>query len=294
MWIITELKNKFLYFSVIITALLSGCKIAVLDPHGPIAAAEKHILLISTGLMLLIVIPVIFMALFFSWRYRAKNQATYTPNWSDSIKLEVMLWFLPIIIIVVLSIITWRSSHDLDPYRPLSSPNKPITIQAVALQWKWLFIYPEQHIATVNFLQFPVDVPVKLLITAEGPMNAIQIPQLVGQIYAMAGMQTRLFFLAHHLGDYIGRGVSFTGEGFANMVFNARASTIAEFNNWVHKTQSSPNKLTKLAYELLKIPNLTPSPVLYYGDVDVALFNNIINSYMGMSVHGHHEHEQKI
>lgn len=261
--------------------LLSGCNIAVLSPEGPIAAAEKHILLITTGLMLLIVVPVIFMAIFFAWRYRASNKKSiYTPGWSDSLILEIIWWAIPIMIIIVLAVITWRSSHDLDPYRPLESSTNPVTIQAVSLQWKWLFIYPEQHIATVNFVKFPANVPVKMVITAEGPMNAIQIPQLVGQIYAMAGMQTKLHFMADHPGNYSGRAVSFTGDGFADMTFVASASTAKEFNDWVQEVKTSPKKLTANTYCELRHPSVLVNQILYYSSVDDNLFAKIMDHYM--------------
>jgi cytochrome o ubiquinol oxidase subunit 2 len=279
---ITTFNKVFGYsFVLIMASLLSGCNIAVLNPLGPIAASEKQLLIIATCLMLLVVIPVIFMTLLFAWRYRASNKnAVYTPNWADSITLEVIWWIIPIIIISILGVITWSSSQRLDPYKPLpESLHKTLTIQAVSLQWQWLFIYPEQGIATVNFLQFPVGVPIRLLITAEGPMNAIQIPQLAGQIYAMAGMQTKLHFITDVIGDYSGRGVSFTGPGFADMTFIARASTRAHFDKWVRLVKSSKQSLDWLSYQQLRRPSFG-GPVRYYSRVSKGLFDDIMMYYM--------------
>ena len=195
--------NRFFSFCFVLA--LSGCKLVILDPKGAIAAAEKSILLDAVALMLLVVVPVIVMSALFAWRYRAKNQrATYTPSWAQSHLLEAICWGIPCVIIIILAILTWISTHKLDPYRPLQHAKKPLVIQAVALNWKWLFIYPEQHIATVNLVQFPVDRPVEFLVTADAPMNSFAIPQLAGQIYAMSGMRTRLHLIANAVGDYRG------------------------------------------------------------------------------------------
>src|SRR5579885_452134 len=187
--------------------LLSGCELAVLNPKGVIAAQEVKIMLISAALMLIVVLPVIFLALFFSWRYREGNRnAKYAPEWAHSTVLELIWWSIPCAIIAILGIITWHSSHTLDPFRPLNAAGKTqtMTIQAIALEWKWLFIYPEQNIATINYLQIPAGVPVRFEITSEGPMNSLLIPQLAGQVYAMAGMQSRLHLIADEVGDYQG------------------------------------------------------------------------------------------
>src|SRR5579883_866864 len=205
--------------------LLTGCKLTMLEPKGIIATDEKHILLTSALLMLIVVIPVIILTFAFAWRYRESNtKATYSPEWSHSTLLEVICWSVPCLIIVILSVITWQSSHRLDPYKPLAEDSKTLTIQAISLEWKWLFIYPDQNIATVNYVQFPVGVPVRFLISAEGPMNSFQIPQLAGQIYAMAGMQTKLHLMADEPGDYQGLSTNFTGDGFSDMTFTARAT----------------------------------------------------------------------
>ena len=200
--------RNFLSLTLVLSLslLLNGCNnLVLLNPKGIIAADEKHILIFSVLLMLLIVIPVIFMVFAIAWRYRASNEkAKYEPEWSHSTLLEVIWWSIPCVIIGILGAITWTSTHRLDPYQALNHPAKPITIQAISLEWKWLFIYPEQNIASINYIQFPVDVPVRFLISAEGPMNSFQIPQLAGQIYAMAGMKTKLHLIANAPGEYRG------------------------------------------------------------------------------------------
>jgi cytochrome o ubiquinol oxidase subunit 2 len=261
--------------------ILTGCRLALLDPKGIIAADEKHIMLVSALLMLLVVIPVILLSFVFAWRYRASNtKAAYTPDWAHSTLLEVVWWSIPCIIIAILASITWVSSHTLDPYRAIAGKDdKTLTIQAVSLQWKWLFIYPDQNIATVNFIQFPVGVPVKLVITAEGPMNSIQIPQLAGQIYAMAGMKTKLHILASEAGDYNGISANFTGDGFSEMKFIARASTQVEFDAWVKTVKQSANKLTLSSYNQLLNPSIN-DPVKYYSSAYQDMFTAIVMKTM--------------
>lgn len=183
--------------------LLSGCQWVVLDPKGPIGLQERSIIITATVLMLLVVVPVIALILIFAWRYRASNEkADYRPDWSHSNTIEAVVWLIPCLIIAALGVITWRSSHTLDPYRPLDSKVRPLRIDAVALDWKWLFIYPDQRVATVNEVAFPANVPVEFHITSATVMNAFFIPQLGSQIYAMAGMQTELHLLANEPGTY--------------------------------------------------------------------------------------------
>lgn len=264
-------------FVFIFPFFLSACQFEILNPKGKIAAQEMQILLISVALMLLVVIPVIVLTFSFAWRYRADNKtAIYAPNWQHSTILEIIWWSIPCLIIAILGTITWISSHRLDPYQPLQAADKKILIiQAIALDWKWLFIYPEQHIATVNILQVPVGVPLRFLITAEGPMNSFQVPQLGGQIYAMAGMQTQLNLIADTAGSYRGFSANFSGDGFSDMHFTLRAGSKTEFDQWVKKVQSAPEKLTLAGYQRLARPVV--SPVHYYSSVTSGLFNTIIS-----------------
>ncbi len=260
--------------------LLSGCKLVLLDPKGMIASAEKHILITSVLLMSIIVIPVIMLTFVIAWRYREGNtKATYSPNWSHSTLLEIIWWSIPCIIIGILAVITWISSHQLDPYKPLTSKEKPLVIQAMALEWKWLFIYPEQKIATVNFVQFPVGVPVQFQITAEGPMNSFQIPQLAGQIYAMAGMKTKLHLMADEPGDYSGLATNFSGDGFSEMKFVARVSSRSEFDQWVKTVKQSPDKLTQTKYDHL-IKRSEKDPVHFFSFSEDDIFETAVMKSM--------------
>lgn len=224
-----------------VSAMLSACQMVVMDPMGVIAADEKRLLVTAVLLMLIIVLPVIILTFVIARRYRASNtRATYRPDFTHSVWLEAVWWAIPIIIIAILATITWKSTHKLDPYRPLESPVKPLTIQVIALPWRWLFIYPDQNIATLNEVTFPAHTPINFLITADAPMNSFQIQQLGGQIYAMSGMQTKLHLMADEVRDYDGRSVSFSGEGFTDMTFIAHAIAPKDFDAWVEKIKGSP------------------------------------------------------
>jgi len=254
---------------------------AVLDPKGTIALDEKHLLITAVLLMLIVVIPVIFLAVIISIQYRAGNKkANYTPDWGHSTILEIIWWTIPCIIIAILAVITWTSSHELDPYRPLDTKEKPLVIQVIALNWKWLFIYPEQNIATVNFVQFPVNKPITFLITSDAPMNAFQIPRLAGQIYAMAGMQTKLHLMATENGDYRGFSANYTGDGFYGMKFIARVSSSEDFQKWVKsvKSISHPSLSAKEYNNLMK--NSVNNPPAYYSSAKTNLFNDVMMKFM--------------
>jgi cytochrome o ubiquinol oxidase subunit 2 len=256
--------------------LLSGCQWVVLDPKGPIGMQERSIIITATVLMLLVVVPVIALILIFAWRYRASNEkADYRPDWSHSNSIEAVVWLIPCIIIATLGVITWRSSHTLDPYRPLDSKVKPIRIEAVALDWKWLFIYPDQKVATVNEVAFPANVPVDFHITSATVMNAFFIPQLGSQIYAMAGMQTQLHLLANEPGTYQGLSSNYSGDGFSGMTFKAIALPSQDFKAWLTKVAASPQALSADAYEQLAKASEN-NPIAYYSQVQPRLFADIV------------------
>lgn len=276
------LKSRHIFFAAIISLSLfiDGCKMVLLDPKGVIAADEKHLLITGVLLMLIVVVPVIFLTLAFAWKYRASNvNAKYEPDWAHNTLLEIVWWTIPCIIIVILAIITWISSHRLDPYKPLNSTDKPLTIQAISLEWKWLFIYPDQHIATINYVELPVQQPVLFLITSDAPMNSFQIPQLAGQIYAMAGMQTKLNLIANVPGDYAGLSTNFSGQGFSDMKFDVKAVSPTEFNQWVKQIKKSPQKLTSAAYDKIAQPSENDA-VQYFSNVDKNMFSNVIMKFM--------------
>lgn len=272
-----------------LTLLLSGCKFAILDPKGVIAASEKHLFIVAMLLMLTVVIPVVFLSLYIPWKYRASNkEAEYAPNWSHSNLLEFFMWSIPCVIIVILAVITWYSTHQLDPYKPLNVKKKPIIVEAIALNWKWLFIYPESHIATVNYLQIPVDQPVRFLITSDAPMNSLEIPQLAGQIYAMTGMQTKLNIMATSKGTYTGLSTNFSGDGFSGMRFKVKVSSEADFKEWVAEVKQSQEHLTMAEYNKLT-KNSINNPVEYFSTLKPGIFRMAIMKYMGgmhSTIHG--------
>jgi cytochrome o ubiquinol oxidase subunit 2 len=272
---------------------LSGCS-GVLDPKGQIGIQEKSLIITATVLMLLVVVPVIIMTLVFAWKYRASNtQAVYTPNWSHSTKIEVVVWTIPVIIVAILAVITLRSTYALDPYKPLDHAARPIEIEAVSLDWKWLFIYPELGIATVNEIHFPKDVPVNFRITSDTVMNAFFIPQLGSQVYSMAGMQTKLHLIANEAGTFDGLSSNYSGEGFSDMKFTATASSQADFDNWVKQVRQSPNKLNLDDYKKLALPS-EKQPAQYFSTVDPELFHAILNKYMTGSAHFGSQNSQEM
>jgi len=261
--------------------LLAGCNMTLLDPKGQVGVDIKGIILIATWLMLLVVVPVIVLTLVFAWKYRATNTAArYEPDWSHSTKIEVVVWLIPCIIIAVLGSITWKSSHDLDPYKPLESNVKPITVEAVALNWKWLFIYPELKIATVNQLALPVGTPVNFKITSDSIMNSFFIPQLGSQVYAMAGMETKLHLIANETGTYDGMSANYSGGGFSGMKFKAIAMSNFDFDAWVAQVRASDRQLAAADYKVLAKPS-EAEPVALYGKVEDGLYTGILHQYMG-------------
>jgi cytochrome o ubiquinol oxidase subunit 2 len=206
--------------------------------------------------MLIVVIPVFILIIFMAWHYREGNtKAKYTPNWEHSKMEELVWWSIPLEIVLVLAALTWSSTHALDPAKPLVSTERPLTVQVVALPWKWLFIYPEQGVASVNELALPVNRPVEFKITADAPMNSFWIPALGGQMYAMTGMTTALHLMASKAGDYPGRSANYSGEGFAQMQFTAKAMSDADFAAWVTHAQQSNDVLTSDSYSALRQPS---------------------------------------
>lgn len=252
--------------------------VPLLEPKGLIGHKERNLILIAAALMLIVIIPVFIMTLIFACKYREGNsKAKYTPDWGHSYVAEAVWWGVPFVIILVLAIITWESSHSLNPFKPIESDQKPIEIQAVALEWKWLFIYPEHGVATVNEVQFPTNVPINFEITADAPMNSFWIPQLGGQIYAMPSMRSKLHLIADTEGQYWGRSSNFSGEGFAGMTFAAIASSEDEFDRWISKAKSSKS-LDYQNYQQLVVPSTNHPPTFYrLGDDD--LFDQILMKY---------------
>jgi cytochrome o ubiquinol oxidase subunit 2 len=266
--------------------LLAGCNMVLLHPSGAVASQQGHLIVASTVLMLLIVVPVIALTGIFAWRYRHSNsEATYTPDWDHSTQLELVIWAAPLLIIIALGALTWISSHTLDPYRPLrrvdasrtaAATVKPLTIEVVALDWKWLFIYPEQGIAVVNEVAAPVDVPINFKITASSVMNSFFVPALAGQIYAMPGMQTQLNAVINSSGDYEGFSANYSGAGFSGMHFKFRGLSAGDFHQWVQSAKSARRELDSESYLQLEKPS-EREPVRRYSVVDAGLYDAILS-----------------
>lgn len=257
------------------SVFLSGCDMVLMDPKGPVGVQEKNLILFATALMLIVVVPVIIMAVVFAWKYRASNtKAAYAPDWSHSNKIEVVVWTIPVIIILILGTVTWITTHALDPRKPLNGAGKPLEVQVVSLDWKWLFIYPEQGIASVNELVIPAGRSVHFKLTSSGVMNAFFIPALGTQVYTMSGMESQLHLQADHVGEYRGISANYSGRGFADMHFTTKAVDAAGFKAWVAKTKTA-GELGKAEYAKLMTPGT--APVAVYGKIEDGLYYRILN-----------------
>ncbi|HWX01776.1 ubiquinol oxidase subunit II [Collimonas sp.] len=279
-------RRGLLLLPVLSVALLAGCNTVVMNPSGDIASQQGRLIVVSTLLMLLVIVPVIALTIWFAWRYRKNNTAArYEPDWDHSTQLELVIWGAPLLIIIALGLLTWISTHTLDPYRPLSrldadrpipADTKTLTVEVVALDWKWLFIYPEQGIATVNELAAPVDVPIRFKITSSAIMNSFFIPALAGQIYAMPGMQTSLNAVINRPGEFEGFSANYSGAGFSDMRFKFHGMTQENFDQWVAARKTASGHLNRPDYLQLEKPS-EKEPVRYYGSVDKDLYHAILN-----------------
>lgn len=267
---------------------LAGCN-GVLDPQGPVGAAEKLILFNALAIMLVIVVPTIVATLAFAWWFRASNsRAQYRPYWAFSGTLELIVWSIPALVIIFLGGIAWFGSHALDPYRPLPATGKPIEIEVVALDWKWLFIYPDDGVAAVNQLVIPVGMPVHFRLTSSGVMNSFFVPQLGSQIYTMAGMVSQLHLQADRAGTYRGLSAQFSGEGFSGMRFDVRAVATDDYTKWIASTKIGGSTLDKAVYADLVKPSMNVAPKTY-GAIEPQLFEHIVASSTASDegAHGH-------
>ena len=260
--------------------LVGDHTIALVQSGGPVAAAEWNLIRTAVFLMLLIVVPTLIVLFAFAWKYRADNpdarrdlEATGKPA------TQAILWALPAVIVLFLGILGWQYAHALDPYTPIQSANPPLTVEVIALQWKWLFIYPAQGIATVNMLEFPQGTPVHFELTADGPSSSFWIPQLGSQIYAMPAMQTQLYLQASTTGDFVGKNTEINGIGYSGMTFDARSVSAGDFDAWVDQVKQSSSTLDGDSYAALAQPS-TYVPPAYYGSVVGDLYDTIIMNYM--------------
>jgi cytochrome o ubiquinol oxidase subunit II len=264
-------------FAALILALpLAGCG-GVLDPQGPVGAAERLILFDSLTIMLAIVIPVILATIGFAWWFRASNErAQYWPYWAFSGRLELIVWAIPTLVITFLGGIAWFGSHALDPYQPLASKMKPLEIEVVSLDWKWLFLYPGEGVASLNELVLPAGAPVHFKLTSSGVMNSFFVPQLGSQIYTMAGMVSQVNLQADRPGTYPGLSAQFSGDGFSDMRFDVRALPADAYAQWIADAKANGATLDTPAYAALVKPSQNDKPALYRG-VDPMLFDTIVH-----------------
>jgi cytochrome o ubiquinol oxidase subunit II len=274
------MRSRALAIVLISAAALSGCTEGVLDPKGPIAEAERQILFNSLGIMLAIVIPTILATLGVAYWFRSSNErARYQPAFTYSGRVELLVWSIPAMTVLLVGGVAWVGSHDLDSRKAIDSAAEPIRIQVVSLDWKWLFIYPDQAIATVNQLTIPVGTPIRFELTSSGVMNSFFVPQLGSQIYTMAGMTTRLQLQAGHTGTYRGLSANYSGEGFADMRFTVDAVTAENFAQWVNTTRNAGPLLDAQTYAGLAKPSSAVAPFTYRA-VTPDLFNGVVNSAM--------------
>lgn len=267
-------------------ASLGGCDMVVMNPAGDVALQQRNLVIFSTVLMLLIVLPVIATVGVFAWKYRASNDTTeYEPDWDHSTQLELLIWSAPLLIVICLGAATWTGTHLLDPYRPIGriasgrpvpATVQPLDVQVVALDWKWLFIYPQYGFATVNELAAPVDRPIRFRLTSSSVMNAFYVPTLAGMIYAMPSMETQLHAVINREGVYRGFSSNYSGAGFSGMRFRFYGMTDAQFAGWVAKNRAGRLALTRANYTILEKPTQTV-PVMRFGTVAPDLFHAVVN-----------------
>lgn len=260
------------------TYYISITNIEVLNPKGVVSAKERDLLITSSLLMLIVVIPVFILLWYFSWFYREKKTLRHDPDWEHNYIAEYCWWGVPLIIVLILSVICWKTTRELNPFNPLKADEKPYRVQVVALQWKWLFLYPEQGVASINFLQIPTNRPVAFEITADAPMNSFWIPQLAGQIYAMPGMRSQIHIEANEAGNYRGLSSHISGKGFAGMSFNVKAGSEEEMNRFVMSAKQSGRPLNWMTYESLVQPSES-DPVQLFNLTESNLFDRIIDFY---------------
>lgn len=267
-------------------ALLGGCHLVLLDPSGDVARRQSDIMIVTTIIIALIIVPVLIAIAVVAWRYRASNKkAHYDAEWDHSPQLELVVWAAPLLIIIAVGAISWIGTHQLDPYRPLdrlapgkpvAADTKPLEVDVVSLRWKWLFFYPQYGIATVNQLAAPVDVPIRFRLTSDTMMDAFSVPALAGMIYTMPGMQTVLHAVINQPGDYPGFSANYSGAGFTDMRFRFEGMSPRDFDAWVAKVRAEGSALDLQAYDRLRQPE-RDAPVHYYARFEPGLYTRILD-----------------
>lgn len=266
-------------FAALAALALSGCESALMDPKGDIGMQQRGVIISAMLWMALVVVPVFAMTAWFAWWFRAGNRrARYTPDWHDSPKLEAVVWGVPAAVVLAMGIGSWQMAHKLDPFRPIAAERPPVAVEVVALDWKWLFIYPEEGVAAVNELALPVGVPVAFRITSGSVMNSFFIPRLGSQVYAMSGMETRLHLIADAAGDYPGMSAQFSGRGFSQMRFRARAMSRRDYEAWLARARAAPAVLDDRTFSALLEPSES-HPVTLYSRVEPGLFDALVAKF---------------
>jgi cytochrome o ubiquinol oxidase subunit II len=271
---------------VLIVKLLRGTDVALFNSKGQIAQEQLNLMLFSMALLLTVAVPTLIILYSFAWEYRESNRKSkYDPHARHGKLFTFSMWAIPSIFMLVLALVMWPATHKLEPKKAIDADAKPLTIQVVATRWKWVFIYPEQKIATVNFVQIPVGTPVQFDLTAdEAPMSSFWIPHLGGQLYAMTGHVNRLNLIAWEPGDYPGSSAEINGAGFAGMKFTARATMKHDFDLWVRETQKSSSALNTTEYEKLLQPSQN-HPAAFYSSVESDLYAKMLMKYAGSHDH---------
>lgn len=276
--------------------ILGGCKkMVVLEPGGPVGDHQAFLIKVAFLLMLIVVLPVFVMVIWFSIHYRASNKkATYTPKWTHSNAIESLVWGVPVLIIIALGYLAWDSTRKLDPYKPLESESKPLKIDVISTDSDWLFVYPEYGVASANQLVFPVNTPLNIRLTSGSVMTSFFIPALGTQMYAMAGMQTKLHLMADELGVFRGQNMEYSGNGYAGMHFKAISTTNEGFENWLKGVKESTDTLTLDRFKKINMMVNMNHPVTSFSSVEPNLFNTIMMEYMQwMHMPEHSEMEMK-
>ena len=270
----------------LLVLVMQGRDIPVLQTHGTIANQQRDLIYIVFGLGMLVVIPVLTLLFVVAWKFRAGNtKAKYDPEFDGHRGLEALWWGIPCIFIVVLAIITYISTHALDPYKKLESSVEPINVQVVSLEWKWLFIYPDKGVATLNYLNIPENTPINLTLTSDAPMNSFWVPALAGQVYTMNGMSTKLHLMADKVGNYRGSSANISGEGFANMTFAVNAMSNSAFSKWIIESTNSTAMLDSVSYAQLAQRSKDDGEITYML-MDNDLYNKIVMKYMSHDTPG--------
>jgi cytochrome o ubiquinol oxidase subunit 2 len=275
-----------------LAAILSACNAVMLHPSGDVAVQQRDLIIYATELMLIVILPVAILTALFAWHFRHTNtEARYEPDWHHSTALEVVIWGVPVIIIAVLSVTTWSTAHTLDPYKavsriapgqPVPPGTKPLVIEVVALDWKWLFIYPEQGIATVNDAAAPINQPIEFRLTADRVQNSLSIPAIAGQVYAMPTMETELHAVVNEPGDFKGKSSRFSGIGFSEMHFVFHGLSAADFDKWIANAKAAGGTLDTATYQQLQVPTVA-EPVHRYGSIDPQLYKLAVDQCVGKS-----------